>query len=203
MSGYIVDHLAAIQFISSIVSARLEKDQKAVALINEITDLLDQRETWGFYAKAWLISKYGSPEDIMILIESTVSLWVAHELPSRVAAAMYPRFLSTPMLLKKFENIVSRDGSRWAQDVFSFHKGLSTTTLDYTAIKSFIRATNNSVPNQLTHSKFLMLLSLLHNESIAPTAVTDLRGAHSVALTDPFYAAIAPPPRAKMNAWGF
>jgi hypothetical protein len=192
-SGEIIDDLTKIQIVSALVSARLDSGVETEALLKSISDGFDRKKPWEFYAKMWLISKYGSADQIMELLETSATTWVTQEILSRTAAAMFPRIVAR-VHQKKFENIIARVGSRWAQDVLSFHQRLSTTTEGFTAVRKFVVAKNPSQPNQLTHAKFLMLLSLLHNKSIAPNAVTYLRNQHAYALTDKFYSKFIPPP---------
>jgi hypothetical protein len=74
--------------------------------------------------------------------------------------------------------------------VLQFHHDLTTGTKGYTAIKNFVLARNTSLPSGISHSKFLMLLSLLSNPDIAPTAVTNLKKVHGKALSDAFYSSL-------------
>jgi hypothetical protein len=124
-------------------------------------------------------------------VESKVSTWATHEQMSRLIAGLFPRFLRTP-LFTKFRNILRRAGVGSSPSVIRFHEDLSSTKEGYTSIGGFIRAVNPSLPNRISHSKFLMLISLLNNASIAPTAVTQLKTIHSKALSDEFYKLLAP-----------
>jgi hypothetical protein len=63
-------------------------------------------------------------------------------------------------------------------------------TIGYTGIKNFILAKNTSQPNGISHSKFLMLLSLLGNADIAPTVVGNLKKVHAIALSDGYYSTL-------------
>jgi hypothetical protein len=191
-SGEIIDDHTTIEIAKTVVAARIGASATTSQLI-EIITCLDHTKPWEFYAKLWILSKYGSCNDIMSLIESTVSIWVTQELFSRLTAGVFPRFIGSS-LQGKFENIIMRVGSRWAQDVLSFHFKISRTTDGFRSVRKFVEAPNKSQPNLLTHAKFLMLLSLLHNKSIAPSAIAQLRARHAFALTDEFYAKIAPPP---------
>ncbi|WP_338691773.1 hypothetical protein V5279_36270 [Bradyrhizobium sp. 26S5] len=127
----------------------------------------------------------------MSLVESTVSLWVTQEHLSRLVAGLYPRFVGSPLRIK-FEAIVRRAGNAWSASVLQFHNDLSSGTVGYGAIKAFILAKNSSLPNAISHPKFLMLLSLLNNPDIAPTAVANLKKVHNWALTDEYYALSVP-----------
>ncbi|MCX7313854.1 MAG: hypothetical protein NTV56_19585, partial [Alphaproteobacteria bacterium] len=58
--------------------------------------------------------------------------------------------------------------------------------------QNFVLAKNTSLPNRISHAKFMILLSLLNNPDIAPTAVTELKKMHSTAITDDSYALLVP-----------
>jgi len=87
---------------------------------------------------------------------------------------------------------VRRTGNGWATPVLEFHRNLISGTFGYIAIRGFILATNSSLPNLISHSKFMMLLSLLRNSALAPTAIAHLKSTHAVALGDPFYKSLIP-----------
>jgi hypothetical protein len=104
---------------------------------------------------------------------------------------MFSRFVGSP-LQSKFEAILRKAGGFATSSVTQLHRELANTVAGFTAIRKFIVAHNTSLPNRISHAKFLMLLSLLRNAGIAPVAVTQLKTIHAVALTDPFYAHLVP-----------
>lgn len=91
-----------------------------------------------------------------------------------------------------YEHLRNVLASLAASSVTQFHHELANTVVGFTAIRKFIVAHNTSLPNRISHAKFLMLLSLLRNAGIAPVAITQLKTIHAVALTDPFYARLVP-----------
>jgi hypothetical protein len=119
------------------------------------------------------------------------STWGSNEHLTRLVAGMFPRFVGS-RLQAKFEGILRRAGGFAASSVLQFHNELSNTIDGYTAVRKFIIALNTSLPNRISHAKFLMLLSLLRNGKIAPVAAAKLKTAHAVALTDCFYAPLVP-----------
>src|SRR5712664_3049041 len=147
---------------------------------------MNSASIWSLYSLVWIASKYGSIDDLITIVESKVSVWASHEQLSRLVAGLFPRLLGSPML-PKFRNILRRAGGSGTPSVLQFHEELSSTKEGYTSIGGFIRAINPSVPNRISHSKFLMLLSLLRNPSIAPTAIMQLKTIHARALSDDFY----------------
>jgi hypothetical protein len=191
VAGGLVDDAGRMDATVALVSARLPKDNSVAVEISKILNSLDQTSPWGFYAKAWILSKYGTPNEIMNLIETTVSLWITQEHLSRLVAGLFPRFVGST-LRGKFEAIVRQAGNSWSMSVLQFHLDLIAGTKGYSAIKNFIMAKNTSLPNGISHGKFLMILSLLANPDIAPTAITNIKKMHSRALSDPHYSALAP-----------
>jgi hypothetical protein len=170
----------------ALVTARLPKNDFVVDQIRQILKNLNDTNSWDWYSKAWLLSKYGTGDELMRLVERTVSLWVTQEHLSRLAAGLFPRFLGSAHR-SKFEAIVVRAGNAWSMTVLQFHRELITGTKGYTAIKNFVLAKNKSLPNGISHSKFMMLLSLLSNSDLAPTAVENLKKVHRTALSDAYY----------------
>jgi hypothetical protein len=173
----------------ALVSARLPKTSFVADRIYEILKNLDEKNSWGWYSKAWLLSKYGTDDELISLVETTVSLWVTQEHLSRLVASLFPRFVHSGHR-SKFEAIILRAGNAWSITVLQFHRELSGGTKGYTAIKNFVLAKNSSLPNGITHSKFMMLLSLLNNPDIAPAAVGNLKKVHGRALSDDYYSGL-------------
>jgi hypothetical protein len=72
--GRLVDDAAKMDATVAIVAARLPKTKFVADAICKIINSLSPTTSWDFYAKAWLLSKYGSDDELMSLIETTVSL---------------------------------------------------------------------------------------------------------------------------------
>ena len=188
-SGDLVDDAAKMDATLALVSARLPKTKFVNDQISEILSTLDQIKPWDFYSKVLLLSKYGTDDGLIRLIEATVSLWITQEHLSRLVAGVFPRFIGSAHR-PKFEAIIRRTGSPWSMGVLQFHLDLIGGTKGYTAIQNFVLAKNSSLPNSISHSKFMILLSLLSNPDIAPTAVANLKKVHSWALSDPYYSSL-------------
>jgi hypothetical protein len=184
--GGLIDDAAKVDIAVAMVSARLPKNPATQASIKSILDQLEETTTWSLYAKIWVLSRYGSIDELMSVVEKNVSRWVAHEQLSRLVGGLFPRFIGSP-LAGKFDAILRRAGNNWSSSVVEFHRQLISGTEGYVSIRKFVVAGNPSMPNRLTHSKFLVLLSLFKNPSIAPTAAAYLKKVHSWALTDHYY----------------
>jgi len=189
--GHLVDDASRMDIANALVAARLPDTPYVRNHIKQIMSGMNSASIWSLYSLVWIASKYGSIDDLITIVESKVSVWASHEQLSRLVAGLFPRLLGSPML-PKFRNILRRAGGSGTPSVLQFHEELSSTKEGYTSIGGFIRAINPSVPNRISHSKFLMLLSLLRNPSIAPTAIMQLKTIHARALSDDFYKPLVP-----------
>lgn len=185
-SAEIIDDAALIGVAVAVVAARLPASSRIKLLLDEICTHFDQKTKWGFYAKAWILSKYGTDADLISLVEGSIPLWVTEENLSRLVAGLYPRMIRSPHFTK-FKAIVARYGNHWSQQVMDFHSDLHLTPIGFSAVRKFICAQNPSQPNKISHSKFLMLCSAISNATIPSSVVSTLRTQHAYALGDEFY----------------
>jgi hypothetical protein len=186
-SGEIVDDITYIYIATALVNANLPASVMTDMLIKEICDHFDSKKKWGLYASLWIYSKYGTDSQLLRLIDKHHNIWSTTEPLSRLVAGLYPRMINTNSFTT-FEAIVKKLTNPWLRTVSDFHKSLSTKVEGYTSVAKFIEAQNPSLPNKISHSKFLMLLSLSYNQEIAPTAISKLKAIHSFALKDSYYA---------------
>jgi hypothetical protein len=93
--GTITDDAALVDIAVATVAARLPNTPAVAARLQNILSVMDPKNPWGFYAKCWLLSKYGDAKPLMSLIETSVSLWVTQEHLSRLVAGMFPRLYGT------------------------------------------------------------------------------------------------------------
>jgi hypothetical protein len=189
-SSEIVDDATLIDVSIALVTARLPRNAKTQEIIGEICEGLSAAQPWSFYSKAWILSKYGTASDLMKLIESSVSLWVTEAQLSRLVGGLYPRFVGTREFTK-YRALINRVGNQWCREVFSFHDSLSQDRASFAAVRSFIAAPNPSLPNRISHPKFLMLRTIFKNPHAAP-ALSALKTTHAQAMTDAYYRIIVP-----------
>ncbi|MCV0371308.1 MULTISPECIES: RNA-directed DNA polymerase [Filomicrobium] len=184
-SGIIIDHAALMEVASSLVACRLPNNDFSTSAVDRIIDTLDPRDPWCFYAALWIGSKYRSSEYLMEMIEGHGTTWQMHEHTGRLAAGIFP--MINPGQRTKFRRIIQRSGNLGSQSVLKFHEALFEGPDGIASVKPFLLAPNPSLPNRLTHSKFLMVSTVLQNQSCGSAAKAELRRAHKTALTDAFY----------------
>ena len=187
--GHVIDHVTCIDVAVSIVSARLPFLAPITTLLQEICAAIDVNSKWGFFAVVWILSKYGTEDQLFGIIDRGEAVWSTNEHLSRTAASVYPRFIGKAHE-RPFLGMIRR-ANLWARSALQFQIGLSSTVDGVTSVKKFVGATNPSLPNRITHSKFLMLLGALKNPKVAPNLTASLRTIHAQALSDPHYALVA------------
>jgi hypothetical protein len=188
-SPFIIDEAMVVNIARALVSARLpdgDVTRHSLARICQHLEIQRPASASWFFARVWVLSKYGSATSLMRSIESTGSFWGGDEYLSRLVGGLYPRFRE-PSRHTKFSSIVARAGGRWCQQVFDFHTRLSSSAEGFASVRKFVRAQNPSEPNKISHPKFLMLCSMVSNQNVSPAWVDDLRSLHTLALEDDFY----------------
>jgi hypothetical protein len=187
-SGHIIDHITFIDLAISVVTARLAAITPNRDLIKELCMSFDTKKQWGFYALTWITSKYGTDDELFQVVDKGESVWSTNEHLSRTAASIYPRFIGK-VYEPPFVGMMRR-ANIWARYAFQFQSSLSSTVDGVTSVKKFVNATNPSLPNRITHPKFLMLAGILKNSAVAPTLTASFRATHSWAPTDQYYSKI-------------
>lgn len=189
-SGQIVDDVGFIEIAISIVSARLPETSVVSTDLQRVLGKLDRKELWQLYAYLWMLSKYASDKEVMIAIEESVTQWSTNDAAARLVAGLLPRFRK-PDDKNKLWRIVRETGNREARAVLEFQRSLLQSREGYAGVKNILLAPNPSLPNRLSHSKFLMVLAVLQNEDINQQAKVSLLKCHDGAFNDPYYMRIA------------
>ena len=189
-SNEIIDDASFIDVSIALVSAKLPRSVKTWRLIEDICKHLDDENVWVLYSKLWILSKYGTEDEVMQLIETRLPVWITEEQASRLVGGMYSRFVGS-LQFPKFRAIIQRSGNQGSRDVFDFYDALVTTSSGFRAVLKFMRTPNPSFPNRISHAKFLMVRAGAHNTAV-PAAIPSLIRTHSRALQDEYYRALTP-----------
>jgi len=187
--GHLIDDISIVLIANSLVSARLPANIKSDLLIQDICKNINLDGPWGLYAVFWIYSKYGNERELFGLIDRHARVWSANESLSRLVGGLYPR-LASSKLISSFDGILQKFGNASIMSVVNFHLSLSSKKDGYRKISKFLEAPNKSLPNHITHSKFLMLLSLYQNIYIPAVVVSNLKSIHSRSSSDDYYSLI-------------
>ncbi|MDQ0391844.1 RNA-directed DNA polymerase [Labrys monachus] len=186
----IVDDAAIIKAAGTIVDMTSTGRRYEAVEIRGISRSIARRGNFGFYAAIWLLSKYGAPGVILSLIEDGYDVWRNDRQFGRMVAGMYPLFLRTKYF-DRFETLLTSVSNSGVEEVLDFHRQLSDTLRGAGRIRSILRAKNSSRASGITHSKFLMLISVFHNNLINNKQKEMLVKIHSKAFLDRRYRKLA------------
>lgn len=189
-SGLMVDHLGPIETINHLVESKVSRPSLILPHINQIMQGLDDTDYFGFYAKVWLQSKYGSPVDLIQTIEASFSRWSPDYRSGRLVAGMYPLFRRSTEWTR-FSNLVAEARNAGAAETFKFHANLSKSRDYLREAKKMLTSPNPSRATGITHAKFLVLLTTLSSTAASPREISLLKTRNARVWDDALYRQIA------------
>lgn len=185
LSGQAVDDLCKILITTSLVSAKMTEPLSA-ADFGFLLHSLDREKPFELYCRLWLISRFRDAPALRVEIDQTREVWSRHRFLSRTVAGFYGLFRGTPAITA-FEASVRRWGGADAVSVLEFHERIGTTAPAVYSIGDFIGAPNGSLPVKISHSKTLMLMSIMNNGAYAKFKKAKLLGIHHEMMDDVYY----------------
>lgn len=187
-SGEAIDDVAQILICTHFVNGRNVGLLPAVDLSFLISSFSKESPS-GLYCRLWMISRFGTSAELKSEIDSTSMIWSRHRHLSRLVAGFYGLFKLTSHFAS-FEAFVRKWGGVEAATMLDFHESLSGTAAGYHSVAKFIKAPNTSLPNEITHSKTLMLASMLSNSAIPKIDRAKLLSSASTMMGDIYYRSI-------------
>jgi hypothetical protein len=189
-SGTVVDEWTCVESADALVHCGARTKPYAERAVRTIVAHFVQRGFFGVYAAIWLLSKYGEPDQIYTVLMKTKGIWQADVWLGRLVGGLRPIFRGTSQD-DAFQSLVRAAKNPGAEDVMEFHRMLSTDSRAVEGVRKILMAPNTSKRLGTTHAKFLMLLSVIANESISERYKARYINAHRPAWRDAFYRARA------------
>ncbi|SCD24002.1 RNA-directed DNA polymerase [Brucella inopinata] len=188
-SGLLVDDAAMVEMSNYLVETFV-KNKRCHAMLEAVIASNDPQSYFGLYSRLWLLSKYGTPAQILTTLRDARNIWSPHERLGRLAASFMPLFHGSPeeTPLKRLLGDTLNSGVR---DTYKFHMKLATDLPTFKAMFDALKAPNPSRGTGITHAKFLCLLSALKNPAAPVAQITTLRANHSRAFEDAYYKEIS------------
>jgi hypothetical protein len=90
-------------------------------------------------------------------------------------------------LLPSFEAFVRKWGGSDAIALLDFQENMAAAFAGYHSIRPFIKADNPSMPNETTHSKSLMMHTLLSNPTVLKIDKVKLLATRQKMMADVYY----------------
>ncbi|MEO4002014.1 hypothetical protein [Mesorhizobium sp. CAU 1732] len=188
-SGLLVDDAAMVEMSNYLVETFV-KNKRCHAMLEAVIASNDPQSYFGLYSRLWLLSKYGTPAQILTTLRDARNVWSPHERLGRLAASFIPLFHGSPeeTPLKRLLGDTLNSGVR---DTYKFHMKLATDLPTFKSMFDALKAPNPSRGTGITHAKFLCLLSALKNPAAPVAQITTLRANHSRAFEDAYYKEIS------------
>lgn len=188
-SGLLIDDAAMVEMSNYLVETFV-KNKRCHTMLEAVIESNDPQSYFGLYSRLWLLSKYGTPAQILTTLRCARNVWSPHERLGRLAASFIPLFHGSPeeAPLKHLLEDTLNSGVR---DTYKFHMKLATDLPTFKAMFDALKAPNPSRGTGITHAKFLCLLSALKNSAAPLAQIKILRANQSRAFEDAYYKEIS------------
>lgn len=185
-SGWLIDDASAVDLVNYLIETKVVSKYNIRLHIDSIIRHFDANTFYGFYCKIWMTSKYGSPQDIIQIIQSNRSTWTSQERLGRLVGSLRPIMINSPFSMEYMAEI-SRSMNSGANDTNGFHVSLSESSITFNKMKDALSNPNPSRGTNITHPKFLCLLSALQNAKVTSIDRARLKENNKSAFEDVYY----------------
>src|SRR5262245_34570534 len=180
-----VDDVSWLNFAKSMVSACTPRVEYIYDQLGELFDS-NRPDFFEVYAKIWILSKYGNSDDLLSVLKQQFDLWASDDILGRLVGGLFPLFEQDGMM-GSLERMIVGSNNRGAKEVLSFHRALTNEKSAYVRVRDYLRATNPTLPNHISHPKYLMLLTVLQGYVVEEEERKSLIKVHHKAFSDGFY----------------
>jgi hypothetical protein len=188
-SGLLVDDSAVVEMSNHLVET-LVKTRRCHSELESIIESNSANSYFGFYSRLWLLSKYGTTAQLLKTLQDGKKLWSPHERLGRLAGSLTPLFRGSPeeaSLHRLFADTLNTG----VRETYRFHQRLTGDLQTFNDMYDALKATNPSRGTNITHAKFLCLLSALKNSAAPAARIATLRSNHARAFEDSYYKSIS------------
>lgn len=181
-----IDDVGPLTGSHTLIGMQIKSRKILGTYAKDICSILETGGPHRLYAAIWLMSKYGTDDDIMNLLLKYANRWSAsHEL-GRLVGGLYPRLYRTRSFAR-YKTLIQSSASQSAGSTFQFHARIAHDADSVNAIHAFLVRQNPSRANGITHQKFLMILSALKNSKLTDKYKDNIMNAHVASLRDIYY----------------
>jgi len=169
----------------SLVAQRRGMEPAILAMAQIMRD-----DIFGLYAKIWILSKYGSRDEIYDVVLRYKAMWQGDAWLGRLVGGLYPIFIRSRRE-SLFRALVASSENPDAMRVYAFHDDLRRDQKAFEKSFPFLKAQNLSKGTGIMHAKFLLLVSALANTAVPAAKKAALIAAHPRVWADVYYRARA------------
>lgn len=183
-STELVDDASLVMLVRSLV-ARVctDSERRVTAAVRHLAHKLGNHGPWSLLAKVIVSAKFGSPKDILDILRRSRAIWEVDPIVARWAGALLPK-LQSRKVEKSYSSLVAQSSSVEERAVYDFHRRIVRDPSVVKAVLPFVNASNPSEPTGITLGKWLLLLTVLRSDLVAPKVKEEICGSHSRAWKD-------------------
>jgi len=185
-SDAIVDDATYLEAAYALNEAVVARAFGANGVVSRVAEKIKGRGNAAFYGAVWLLSKYEEPNSLLRFVRDNFDVWRANDSIGRLVGGLYP-ILRAAGLHVDLDALIARARNGGAMDVALFHKDLILDSKRVAGIRPIAKQQNASKPLRITHSKWLLLLSILQNVDISVPEKRMYLTVHGYAWRDIFY----------------
>jgi len=181
-----VDDVSWLDFAKAMVSARMPSEGYIYEEFEKLFLFDSKNDFFEFYAKVWILRKYGHAEHLLVTLKNSFDVWAAEEVLGRLVGGLAPIFHQDKMS-EDLKVLIEGANNKSALEVLYFHQSLMQKQSTYKSVRAYLAAPNPSLPLAISHPKFLMLLSILQGYAVSGDERSKLIKLHHKAFLDGFY----------------
>lgn len=181
-----IDDVSWLDFARAVVSAKMPAEEYIYEEFEKLFLFDPKNDFFEFYAKIWILSKYGNADHLLSTIKNSFNVWATEETLGRLVGGLAPIFRQDKMT-DDLKTIVEGANNKSALEILRFHELLRQDATAYKTMRSYLTNRNPSLPLKISHPKFLMLLSVLQGFAISEEERAKLIKLHHTAFLDGFY----------------
>jgi len=185
-SAIIVDEWTYVESADALVHTEARTRSDVHRVVRILANRFLANGFFGTYAAVWLMSKYGTVDELYQILVQAKAVWQPDLWLGRLVGGLAPIFVNTGHD-DGFQKLLQSAKNRGAEEVMEFHRRLHTSARAVHGIEGIIMAANPSKRLGITHAKFLMMLSILSNATLSERYKARYINSHKSAWRDIFY----------------
>lgn len=186
----LIDDVPFLIAPSAIVEMSAGSRTALQSTLDRISQLLSDRGAWGIYGAIWLLSKYGSVDQLLELLDRKRLEWFSDPTLGRLVGGTASRFVDTSQY-DRLISLIGASGNTFAASALRFHSQIARQPRIVNSLQRYLLAPNPSKSSGIAHEKFLLLLSVFRSQSASESLKRNLIHKHGAVWRDAYYRQLA------------